>query len=230
MDYSAKFCPQCGHELSGPNSVFCGECGERIIALLVENAGEPSLNIENLDVAPSVDYYPNRMVSFPQAVKLGCLNYFNFRGRSTRAEFWWWMLFGFLTNIAVGIIDIILLLIINPEILLGMASGDNSNIGLGTLWNIVLWIPGVAVTVRRLHDVNQSGWWVYAPYIGLGVLLGLWGLVFFQVALMEVTALLTGLAVLAYLVYVVLIIVFCATKGNVGPNKYGPDPQLYSNN
>lgn len=87
------------------------------------------------------------MVSFPDAIKLGFNRYFDFRGRSTRAEFWWWALF---------------------ELIAG-TSGI-----LGGLFELAVLIPGLAVGVRRLHDTNRTGWWlllVFAVIIGWIVLL-----------------------------------------------------------
>ncbi len=48
------------------------------------------------------------MISFTGAVKLGFQRYFDFSGRSTRAEFWWWILFGFLATVVLTIVDNIL--------------------------------------------------------------------------------------------------------------------------
>ena len=98
------------------------------------------------------------MISFSGAVKLGFQRYFDFSGRSTRAEFWWWILFGFLSAIVLTVVDNIL--------------GTNGEDGVGGvitgLWELVTFIPGLAVGVRRLHDINKSGWWLL-----LGLLSGL---------------------------------------------------------
>ena len=45
------------------------------------------------------------MISFLGAIKLGFQRYSDFDGRSTRAEYWWWLLFAFLVNIALTLID-----------------------------------------------------------------------------------------------------------------------------
>ena len=64
---------------------------------------------------------------------------------------------------------------------------------LTTLYYLAVFLPSLAVAVRRLHDTNRSGWWI---------LLGLVPLVGF-----------------------IVLIVFYAQAGNVGTNKYGPDPK-----
>ena len=84
------------------------------------------------------------MISFTGAVKLGFQRYFDFSGRSTRAEYWWWVLFGFLAAVVLTIVDNIM----------------GTNGVLAGLWGLATLIPGLAVTVRRLHDINKSGWWL----------------------------------------------------------------------
>jgi uncharacterized membrane protein YhaH (DUF805 family) len=91
------------------------------------------------------------MISFVGAVKLGFQGYFDFRGKSTRAEFWWWVLFGFLAAVVFTIVD-------NT---LGTTNREGGGTGLITgLWQLATLIPGLAVSVRRLHDIDKSGWWL----------------------------------------------------------------------
>ena len=71
-----------------------------------------------------------------------------FSGRARRAEYWYFYLFNFLIGFVLALIS--------EGILAGIYS-------LGTL------IPGLAVSVRRLHDTNRSGWWLLIgliPFIG----------------------------------------------------------------
>ena len=77
------------------------------------------------------------MVSFPDAIRLGFQHYFDFRSRSTRAEYWWW-LFVILTQQALNVV----------------------NIRIGILFGLAVLIPGLALGTRRLHDINKSGWWL----------------------------------------------------------------------
>ena len=88
-------------------------------------------------------------------------NYFRFTGRARRQEYWGYTLFNVLAYIAVFILDIVLSAI---------AYGGGDFVPLLTLlWFLFQIIPSIAVTVRRLHDQDLSGWlylitWV--PYIG----------------------------------------------------------------
>ena len=97
------------------------------------------------------------MVSFPNAIKFGFQRYFDFSGRSTRAEYWWWFLFGFIASTILTIVDNIAGTTITPTT--GIIS---------TLFSLVIIIPYIAVTVRRLHDINRSGWWVFLGAVPFG--------------------------------------------------------------
>jgi len=83
-----------------------------------------------------------------------------FSGRSQRAEYWYFFLFNIIISIVLGIISTVV--------------GDDSSI-LGILYSLAVLIPGIAVSVRRLHDVGKSGWMLL---IGLIPLIGaIWLLV-----------------------------------------------------
>ncbi len=90
--------------------------------------------------------------------------YVVFNGRARRKEYWFFVLFNILIFIALGIID-------------GVTGSFSPEIGMGLLsgiyWLAVL-IPGIAVSIRRLHDTDRSGWWLLIgliPIIGAIVLL-----------------------------------------------------------
>ncbi|UCG79064.1 MAG: DUF805 domain-containing protein [Nitrospirota bacterium] len=81
-----------------------------------------------------------------------------FKGRARRAEYWYFCLFNILIAIALGFFDGVL----------GTAGL------LGTLYSLGVLLPGIAVTVRRLHDTSRSGWWILVglvPIVGLIVIL-----------------------------------------------------------
>ena len=66
-----------------------------------------------------------------------------FSGRARRAEYWYFFLFSLLIGIALGVVS--------------AAIGDSKGT-LGTLYSVAVFIPGLAVSVRRLHDIGKSGW------------------------------------------------------------------------
>lgn len=86
-----------------------------------------------------------------------------FSGRSRRMEYWMFSLINVLIVIGIAIVDN----------LLGFISASGLGI-LGTLYALAVFIPSLAVAVRRLHDTDRSGWWLLIaliPLIGLIVLL-----------------------------------------------------------
>lgn len=94
-------------------------------------------------------------------------NYANFNGRARRSEYWYYTLANIVFAIAAMIID-------------NVAGLAFENIGYGPLYSLyalAVLIPGLAVAVRRLHDVNKSGWFLliaFVPLIG-----AIWLLVLF---------------------------------------------------
>ncbi|OOF40408.1 hypothetical protein BKK49_06175 [Rodentibacter rarus] len=85
-------------------------------------------------------------------------NYATFNGRARRKEYWMFALFNTVITIALVIFDELLGLV-NYEVGFGILSG---------LYSLAVIIPGLAVSIRRLHDVNRSGWWVLIALIPFG--------------------------------------------------------------
>ena len=93
-------------------------------------------------------------MNFGEAIASGFRNYVTFSGRASRSEFWYWTLFAILVAIASGIIDRALI---------------ESEYGLlQPLTSLALLLPGLAVAARRLHDLNQSAWWLLLYVFILG--------------------------------------------------------------
>jgi len=90
-------------------------------------------------------------------------NYANFNGRARRKEYWMFSLFYFLFLMVAGIIGALLMTALNSEAGVGIFG---FLMFIGVLAHLV---PGLAVTVRRLHDTGKSGWLyllAFIPYIG----------------------------------------------------------------
>jgi uncharacterized membrane protein YhaH (DUF805 family) len=87
-----------------------------------------------------------------------------FSGTSRRREYWYFVLFNIIVAIVLGWIDALL-------------GTRGSGMGAGLLswiYSLAVLIPSLAVTVRRLHDIDRSGWWILialVPLIGAIVLL-----------------------------------------------------------
>ncbi|WFL76469.1 DUF805 domain-containing protein [Altererythrobacter arenosus] len=132
--------------------------------------------------------------------------YFDFQGRSRRKEYW------LFTLLNVVVIMGLLLVSLGGAGLAAVADPDASEMetmgaifggGLGILvllWVLAVFIPSIAVTVRRFHDRDMSGWWY------LGFLVG---------------------GMIPYIGFIVSIalLVIMALPGTPGPNRFGPDPK-----
>lgn len=85
-------------------------------------------------------------------------NYVNFQGRARRKAYWMFVLFNIIVAIIASVIDNVL--------------GTGGVIG--GLYSLAVLLPGLALGVRRLHDIGKSGWWLLIaliPLIGFIVLL-----------------------------------------------------------
>ncbi|KJG12401.1 membrane protein [Photobacterium iliopiscarium] len=90
--------------------------------------------------------------------------YAQFQGRARRKEFWFFTLINAFISLACSLIDTTLQL---PTLMEGYGV-------LAALYAAFAFIPTVAVTVRRLHDQNRTGWWaliMLVPIVGILVLL-----------------------------------------------------------
>jgi uncharacterized membrane protein YhaH (DUF805 family) len=87
-------------------------------------------------------------MGFGEAISSGFSNYVNFSGRACRSEYWFWTLF-------VVIADIVALAI-DAAIGIQVVSG---------LFGLAVLLPGIAVALRRLHDLDRTGWWIFIWFI-----------------------------------------------------------------
>lgn len=94
-------------------------------------------------------------LSLPGAVKEVLTKYATFQGRATRSEYWWWALALWLTLLVPWLVAAVLSGITNTELegspLAGLLGLYTLIVVLGTL------VPSLAVAVRRMHDIGQSG-------------------------------------------------------------------------
>ncbi len=101
-------------------------------------------------------------MSFTDAVRT-CLKekYINFSDRAARSEYWWFALFCWGVAIALSILD-------------NLIFNDASGYGIfSTMWGLAIVVPSIGVGVRRLHDLDKSGWWLLLsciPVIGFIIL------------------------------------------------------------
>ena len=171
-------CPICGYDITEP-SKFCSNCGN-------------TLSFEK--------------VKFIQAINLGFTNVFNFNGRATRAEFWWWQLFIILSFSGINVF------------VFYVARGSDVFLpGIGdVIWELIAVGLCLSISVRRLHDTNRRGWWAIGHFYWF----------FFPYVNTVHLGILSQFAIIGLLICGVpffwLIICACR-KGHIGNNKYGPD-------
>ncbi|MEO7410960.1 MAG: DUF805 domain-containing protein [Sphingomicrobium sp.] len=136
--------------------------------------------------------------------------YAQFSGRSGRAEFWWFTLVTTAAGLFLDFID--------------RAMGSEYGL-LGVIFTLGLFIPSLSVSVRRLHDIGISGWWmlaVIAPAMFFGMMSSFAALEteFNGGSAASPSLLWISLLVIACLAMVVVLVL----PGTKGQNKYGEDP------
>ena len=94
-------------------------------------------------------------MNFSEAIESGFSKYATFTGRAARSEYWYWTLFTVIANMAAGILDSLL-----------------GSLGLiGLVVSLALMLPGIAVSARRLHDLDRTAWWLLIALTGIGLIL-----------------------------------------------------------
>jgi uncharacterized membrane protein YhaH (DUF805 family) len=111
-------------------------------------------------------------------------NYTNFERRASRSEYWWFALFNLIVNIVTFVID---------STLGTMITYDMGYVGFIAL--LALLLPSLSVSVRRLHDLGKSGWWLLIAIIPIVNFIGIF-----------------------------VILVFTLMEGEKQPNQYGEVP------
>lgn len=170
-------------------------------------------------------------LSAGDAVKLAAGRLLDFKGRSRRSEFWWWMALILLSQVAIG-----WLLGTNER-----ASG---------IVNILIMACGLSITVRRLQDTGNHALWVYISYaIGIAITLytAFGGMGDFVAEYNQIvdaygkniptkvidhlvddyaSVIATyGLMMIAWLISSLVVIIMCLLDGKPYTNKYGPSPK-----
>lgn len=111
-------------------------------------------------------------MTFTQSIKSVFSKYATFTGRASRSEYWYFTLFNIITSTLLFLLGIAI----------GAATGGSDGVPSGLIVGYILYIiyglgvliPSLAVTVRRLHDTNNSGWLILLgliPCVGGIVLL-----------------------------------------------------------
>lgn len=104
-----------------------------------------------------------RQVTFEQAVRSALQqHYCDFSGRASRSEFWWFELFGVILGAIISAF--------------GIFSTSAVSV-IQSILGLLLFLPSLGLCVRRLHDINKSGWFVllsFIPIVGIIILIIWW--------------------------------------------------------
>ena len=137
-------CKHCG-ELLSDSAKFCTACGAP------QTASQTAPKKTEIPVYEGQVVGSAKSIGFLEAVKRVFQHYADFKGRSRRSEYWWFTLFNIIVSSVLSAIV--------PD--------------FAWIWSLVVLVPGIAVVVRRLHDVGKSGWfylWILLPLVG-GILI-----------------------------------------------------------
>lgn len=84
----------------------------------------------------------------------------DFAGRSTRREYWMYTLVLIIISFVLGILD---------SIILGEAALSQF-LTFGNVFSLATVVPSISVSIRRLHDIDKSGWWLFLAFTVIGIL------------------------------------------------------------
>ena len=140
------FCSKCGKQIAD-DVKFCPYCGNSVNGAPrsgIDNATEKAKNFFAEIQARASDLKGPEPVDFVKAIKLFFLYSLNFKGRSSRSEYWWGALFNTLLSFVLPMIPVV-----------------------GGLLSLAMMVPGIAISVRRMHDIGKSGWYLLMGLIPL---------------------------------------------------------------
>jgi uncharacterized membrane protein YhaH (DUF805 family) len=158
-------------------------------------------------------------MDFVSAVRQGLRNALDFKGRASRSEFWWFAAFVALCEVPlrIAVLAMTSWSAEHPAWLFAHPAFDTLTAIVRVFYLLLLLalaVPHLAITVRRLHDVDQSGWLVIAllvmytgrPFVQqIYILGGLWLVILACAAILQ--------------------LVMLVSRGSEGDNSYGPPPQ-----
>jgi uncharacterized membrane protein YhaH (DUF805 family) len=131
------FCSKCGKE-NPEGAKFCSSCG-----VSFEAPGKSTASAHSADVTTEA-------MTFAQSITTCLSKYATFKGRASRSEFWWFVLFCQLLSWGAKVVD-------QPH-------------SLPVIVGLAFLIPSYAAQSRRLHDTNRSAWWLLLYFTIIGII------------------------------------------------------------
>ena len=109
-------------------------------------------------------------MTFAGAIQSGFRNYFNFKGKATRKEFWYWVLFTVLLGLVVSTIESVIWPAeeFNGDWMQEISSMSVQPTPISNFLSFALLVPNLSVTARRFHDAGFSAKWLLLQLVPLG--------------------------------------------------------------
>jgi len=188
---------------------------------------------------PPVYTLSPKRFSFFRGYLRGWIKFIVLKGRARRKEYWGFAFFNIIFLIIASIIDTNFHLnIVLPDVFADLGVGPVSGI-----YALAMIIPGLTITVRRLHDIGRSGWqyfWlVFAPWVALCIIVAInifgsggsfdyafWDNIASTMDNVTIFIILFCVASLWYLIGSFILFIHCCTDSNPGDNQYGPNPKM----
>ena len=157
-------------------------------------------------------------LSFLAATKRVFSKYAVFRGRATRSEYWWFTLAVFLLSVVVQFAFSLF--------------GDDAATTASGLLSLAIFLPSLAVAVRRLHDIGRTGWWLLVSLIP-ALVAGVLAVITLGAAIVSggsspaVVLAVIGTLIIPVLIAIaggIVLFIFSVLPSQPVDNKYGPAP------
>ena len=150
-------------------------------------------------------------MTLSQAVSVCFSKCFDFSGRATRSEFWWFYAFYFAVTVFMDVADSV--------------TGNTFQFAMLSLFvSLTFTVPWITVTARRLHDIGKSGWWQLLIYFTIipGLCLSFGFLLAPQVIIAPIEDVLLGIAALIFAFSgFILNVIWYIRPSQPGTNKWG---------
>jgi uncharacterized membrane protein YhaH (DUF805 family) len=106
-------------------------------------------------------------MNFTGAISAGFRNYFNFKGKASRSEFWFWVLFTILLSIVLSTLESVIWPApsASPDWMQNLELALSQPTPLTTIAGLVLVIPNLSITARRFHDAGFSAKWLFIQIV-----------------------------------------------------------------
>lgn len=98
-------------------------------------------------------------MTFTESIATCFSKYATFSGRATQAEYWWFALFTSVVSISLSVVS---------------AAGGSGLASLSLIFGLATFLPGLSAAVRRLHDTDHSGWFLWIALVPFGGFYVLW--------------------------------------------------------